>query len=116
MVPLLNPGAPGGSGPADVSLTLNIGLSIPNWTINGASFFPPSVPVLLQVLSGNTNATTLLPAGDVYTLPKNSVIEITIPDANPIALHHPFHLHGVSNCCSSSLSFLLSIAACVRHR
>jgi len=94
MVPLLNPGAPGGSNPPDYALNLVIGLTTPNWTINGFTFDPPSVPVLLQILSGVTAAQDLLPKGSVYTLPKDSVIEISIPDANGVARTHPFHLHG----------------------
>jgi len=94
LVPLTNPGAPGGSGPPDVALNLVVGLSTPNWTINGFSFFPPSVPVLLQILSGTTAAQDLMPTGSVYTLPPNKVIEISIPDANGVARTHPFHLHG----------------------
>lgn len=54
------------------------------WTVNGFSFTPPSVPVLLQILSGTTAAQDLLPAGDVYTLPPNAVVEISIPDAGAI--------------------------------
>ncbi|KZS86599.1 laccase [Sistotremastrum niveocremeum HHB9708] len=94
MVPLVNPGAPGGSNPPDVALNLVIGLTLPMWTVNGFSFTPPSVPVLLQILSGTTAAQDLLPAGDVYTLPPNAVVEISIPDAGAITRAHPFHLHG----------------------
>jgi len=94
LVPLTNPAAPGGSGPPDFALNLVIGFNGTEWSINGASFVPPSVPVLLQILSGTTAAQSLLPAGDVYTLPPNSVIEISIPDAGAESRSHPFHLHG----------------------
>jgi iron transport multicopper oxidase len=63
--------------------------------MNGASFFPPTLPVILQILSGVQSAQDLLPAGSVYTLPPNKVIEISIPDYNATNLTHPFHLHGV---------------------
>ncbi|KZS91038.1 Cu-oxidase-domain-containing protein, partial [Sistotremastrum niveocremeum HHB9708] len=94
MVPLINPGAPGGSTPPDVAHVLTVGLNSPNWTINGTSFYPPSVPVLLQILSGAETAQDILPAGSIITLPSNATVEISIPDTNPIARTHPFHLHG----------------------
>jgi len=83
---------PGG---ADVNLQLAIefNFSTFRFTINGASFVPPTVPVLLQILSGAQTAQDLLPSGSVYTLPPNKVIEINIPGGstgNP----HPMHLHG----------------------
>ncbi|KAG6855838.1 hypothetical protein H0H87_010357 [Tephrocybe sp. NHM501043] len=77
--PYENPGAPGGSDPADVSLFLKIAFANGLFTINGATFVPPTVPVLLQIISGARLATDLLPPGSVYTLPPNKVIEITIP-------------------------------------
>ncbi|EJC98402.1 type-2 Cu-depleted laccase [Fomitiporia mediterranea MF3/22] len=91
--PLINPGAPGEPYPggADVVLTLQHGFgSQGGFVINNATFMPPSVPVLLQILSGNTNANSLLPKGSIYGLPRNKVIEIIIPGGGL----HPFHLHG----------------------
>ena len=72
----------------------------------------PTVPVLLQILSGAQSATDLLPAGSVYVLPPNSVVELSMPAGaaggpvrvlwanmrillTPGCLQHPFHLHGV---------------------
>lgn len=49
------------------------------FAVNGATFKPPSVPVLLQILSGAQDAASLLPSGSVYSLPRNKVIEISIP-------------------------------------
>ena len=60
---------------ADVS-TLQTGTA---FTINGDEFISPSVPVLLQILSSNTSATSLLPSGSVYYLDRNKTVEITIP-------------------------------------
>ncbi|KAI0042260.1 multicopper oxidase, partial [Auriscalpium vulgare] len=57
------------------------------------SFTPPSVPVLLQILNGTSNASDLLPSGSIYGLQLNKVVEITIPGGaggGP----HPVHLHG----------------------
>jgi len=50
-----------------------------NFTINGVSFDPPSVPVLLQILSGAKNASDLLPSGSIYGLERNKSVELTIP-------------------------------------
>ncbi|KAJ7100468.1 laccase [Mycena epipterygia] len=88
------PGKPYPGG-ADVNLNLNIGLNFTTFkfTINGATFVPPTAPVLLQILSGVQAAQDLLPSGSVYSLPPNKVIEISIPGGSPGA-PHPFHLHG----------------------
>ena len=64
--------------------------------INNATFAPPTVPVLLQILSGAKTPQQLLPPGSIYSLPKNSVIEIVIPPGTAPGGPHPFHLHGVS--------------------
>ncbi|KAJ7794928.1 laccase [Mycena olivaceomarginata] len=45
------------------------------------------------VLSGAQSATDLLPSGSVFTLPANSVVELSIPGGTAGA-PHPFHLHG----------------------
>lgn len=69
-----------------------------NFFINNASFTPPTVPVLLQILSGAQAAQDLLPSGSVYTLPINKSIELTFPaTANAPGAPHPFHLHGVGS-------------------
>ncbi|KIM73303.1 laccase [Piloderma croceum F 1598] len=123
LVPLLNPAAPGTPevGGADVPLNLNLGFNFINsttsfFTINGVTFVPPSVPVLLQILSGNLAATDLLPKGSVYTLPPNKVVELSIP-AGVVGGPHPFHLHGVSSqllprICSRSNVFLEARIQC----
>lgn len=81
--PLTDPRAPGKPFPggADVNINLNFGFDIDafRFSVNGASFTTPTVPVLLQILSGAQYAQDLLPKGSVYTLPKNKVIEITMP-------------------------------------
>ena len=64
------------------------------FNINGVPFQSPSVPVLLQILSGAKKAQDLLPAGSVYGLPRNSSIELSIQPLS-IGGPHPFHLHGV---------------------
>ncbi|KAF4563820.1 laccase [Pleurotus pulmonarius] len=83
LVPLESPGAPGphALGAADVSINLDIAFDRQNFkfTINGVSYVNPTAPVLLQILSGAMDATSLLPAGSVYVLPPNKVIEVSIP-------------------------------------
>ncbi|KAJ6513666.1 yellow laccase [Mycena vitilis] len=88
------PGKPVPGG-ADVNINLAITLDFTTFKffINGAEFIPPTAPVLLQILSGAQSATDLLPAGSVYVLPPNKVIELSIPGGTPGA-PHPFHLHG----------------------
>jgi iron transport multicopper oxidase len=87
LVPLTNPAAPGTPevGGADVLLNLNLGFnaSALDFTINGVTFTPPSVPVLLQILSGKVAATDLLPSGSVYSLPPNKVVELSMPAGIP---------------------------------
>ncbi|KAG5647851.1 Acyl-coenzyme A oxidase 2 [Asterophora parasitica] len=93
--PLRNRGAPGRhyAGGADVEINVAIGFAEGKFTINGASFVPPTAPVLLQILSGARTAQELLPAENVYVLPPNKVIEVTIP-GGAVGSPHPFHLHG----------------------
>nr|UES62897.1 laccase 4 [Cyathus bulleri] len=93
--PLSNPGAPGGSGPADVSINLAVDFNFANseFTVNGATFHPPTVPVLLQIMSGALTPGALLPPGSVYVLPPNKVIELTLP-GGAVGSPHPMHLHG----------------------
>ncbi|KAF7360060.1 Laccase 2 [Mycena venus] len=88
------PGSPVAGG-ADITMNFAISLDTTSFTfeINGANYTPPTVPVLLQILSGAQSATDLLPANDVFTLPANSVVEISIPGGTAGA-PHPFHLHG----------------------
>jgi iron transport multicopper oxidase len=97
--PLQNPAAPGipTPGAADVNLNLDVEFSATagNFSVNNASFIPPSVPVLLQILSGASTAQSLLPNGSVYVLPPNKVIEISIPGGaagSPVSNKRcPFH-------------------------
>ncbi|KAK0462398.1 laccase lcc5 [Desarmillaria tabescens] len=97
LVPLENPGAPGipERGGVDYALTLDMLYldDVDRFTINGVSFHPPPIPVLLQILSGARAANELLPEGSVYTLPPNSTIELSIPGTS-VGHGHAFHLHG----------------------
>lgn len=57
------------------------GAAVPGtlFNINNVSFADPAVPILLQILSGATHASQLLPNGSVYELPPNKVIELSFP-------------------------------------
>ena len=86
--PLTNPAAPGPPVPPEESngavLPLPYDISFrstnqgPQFLVNNVSFIPPTVPVLLQIISGVHSPHELLPNGSIYTLPPNKVIEITI--------------------------------------
>ncbi|RDB27744.1 Laccase-1 [Hypsizygus marmoreus] len=95
--PLTNPGAPGLPRPGGVDVPLNLAITFDvttlKFAINGATFIPPTAPVLLQILSGAHTAQDLLPPGSVYVLPPNKVIELSIPGGSA-GSPHPFHLHG----------------------
>lgn len=87
--PLTSPAAPGPAVSAAESngtvipLSFNIGLGPGGFTVNDASFIPPTVPVLLQIISGARTVEQLLPSGSIYTVPANSFVEITIPGGSP---------------------------------
>jgi len=69
---------PGG---ADSLVNLELGFNTDDgrFTINGKSFIEPSIPVLLQILSGARAPWELLPTGDIITLERGKVVEVTIP-------------------------------------
>ncbi|KIK54008.1 hypothetical protein GYMLUDRAFT_49075 [Collybiopsis luxurians FD-317 M1] len=95
LVPLQNPLPPAEAYP-DVDLEFIFGFSGGKFTINGTTFVPPTVPVLLQILSGAQSATDLLPKGSVFGLPLNKTIQVSFNAAAVAAIGgpHPFHLHG----------------------
>lgn len=98
--PLTNlpaPGLPTLSG-VDVDINLDIVFDFASlkFKVNGATFNEPSVPVLLQILSG-TPPTSLLPAGSIYTLPPNKVIQISMPGGStgsPVSFSPRFETHS----------------------
>ncbi|KAK7464084.1 laccase, multicopper oxidase, benzenediol:oxygen oxidorectuctase [Stygiomarasmius scandens] len=95
LVPLESPGAPGDPevGGVDVAINLAFTFTGSNFEVNGEEFVPPTVPVLLQILSGAQTADSLLPSGSIYSLPLNSTVELSMP-AGVVGGPHPFHLHG----------------------
>ncbi|KAF7364323.1 Laccase I [Mycena sanguinolenta] len=80
---------------ADTVLNLTVTLNTTNFHfgINNVTFVSPTVPVLLQILSGTQAAQNLLPKGSVIELQPNKVIEVNIPGGSA-GSPHPFHLHG----------------------
>nr|WBQ85209.1 laccase [Flammulina velutipes var. lupinicola] len=93
LVPLENPGAPTGT---IFPVNLQFGFNPANlqFTVNGAPFIPPDVPVLLQLLSGAQTPDTLMPGGSIIRLPPNAVVELSMPSGGLAGSPHPFHLHG----------------------
>ncbi|KAI0362952.1 laccase [Pilatotrama ljubarskyi] len=95
--PLARMQVPGRPVPGGVDKAINLAFAFngTNFLVNNATFTPPSVPVLLQILSGAHTAQDLLPPGSVYPLPPRSSIEITMPaTVAAVGAPHPFHLHG----------------------
>ena len=86
--PLTNPAAPGQPFPGGADKVLNLPLGFNStdgrFLINNVTFVSPSVPVLLQILSGNYAAQELLPNGSVYGLPLNKVIEINLQGGDAV--------------------------------
>ena len=83
LAPLFDAGAPGipEPGKADININLVPGLNIAlgRYTVNNVSFIDPTLPVLLQILSGKQHPSQLLPSGSIYELPSNKTIEVSIP-------------------------------------
>lgn len=81
--PLTNPGAPAAPNihGADIRINLNLAFNATSvlFSINGVTYVPPTVPVLLQILSGAQTAQDLLPPGSIYTLPRDKIVEVSIP-------------------------------------
>lgn len=65
------------------------------FSMNGVVFTAPTVPVLLQILSGARTAQELLPEGAVFVVERNKTVQVNFP-SGLVGGPHPFHLHGVS--------------------
>ncbi|KAF7352053.1 Multicopper oxidase [Mycena venus] len=91
---LINPGAPGGSAPADHVIDLDFdaaGNGI--WEINGIVYTPPDLPTLLKIINGATVASDFNVSEHTFILTQNEVVELRIHGADH-GITHPFHLHG----------------------
>lgn len=111
--PLVNATAPGipTPGAADVNINLDIVFNTGNltFTVNGATFVPPTVPVLMQIISGAMTPQSLLPPGSVYVLPPNKVIEISIPGGSigsPVSVFLHNHVTRCSLTVCSSIPYI----------
>jgi iron transport multicopper oxidase len=95
--PLVPTPVPGRHSPgdADQNILLNVTFDFPTFFVNNVTFQDPSVPILLQILSGAKKAQDLVPAGSIYGLNRGDVVELTIP-AGAAGGPHPVHLHGHS--------------------
>ncbi|KAF6755667.1 laccase 16 [Ephemerocybe angulata] len=93
---LENPGAPGGSAPADRIIDLQFSRETSGgtkWKFNGIQYQSPSVPTLLQIISGATNPADFTTSEHTLVLNHNEIVEIHLHgSANGHV--HPFHLHG----------------------
>jgi iron transport multicopper oxidase len=106
---LINPGAPGipGYGNADINLNLQVSVdNASNFLINNVTFTPPTVPVLLQILSGTQDPTQLMPNESVIILEANKVVELTLSTTGPggpVRIIHSFdaYLSDVHMLCTS---------------
>ena len=80
---LESPRVPGKPVPGGADVVLNIAHAFDfttfQYKMNGVPWVPPTVPILLQILSGAQAAQDLLPSGSVYSLPPNKVIELSLP-------------------------------------
>ena len=82
---LIQPGAPGipEYGKADINIEINADNIGGQFYMNGVRYRPPTVPVLLQILSGAQLASDLMPNGSVYVLEPNKVVELTMRTTGP---------------------------------
>ncbi|TFK37392.1 laccase 16 [Crucibulum laeve] len=95
---LENPGAPGGSAPADRVIDLDFGRSVINnkleWTINGVQYQSPDLPTLLNIIANNfTVESDFSQPEHTSVLNFNDVVELRIHGSANGHIH-PFHLHG----------------------
>ena len=68
-----------GGGDVNINLDITFDTTSIAFFVNEKMFIPPPVPVLLQILSGAKSVQELLPQGLIYTLPRNKVVEISMP-------------------------------------
>ncbi|KAF9482102.1 laccase 16 [Pholiota conissans] len=95
---LVNPGAPGGSAPADRSIDLKFSEQVKNgkltWDINDISYLPPDLPTLLNIMAnGITSEANFTATEHTFVIERNEVVELVIHGSSHGHIH-PFHLHG----------------------
>uniref|UniRef100_A0A0W0FMM3 laccase n=1 Tax=Moniliophthora roreri TaxID=221103 RepID=A0A0W0FMM3_MONRR len=89
------PGAPDTDG-ADISINLVFEKDVEKgkYLMNGVPYVPPTIPVLLQILSMASDVASLIPAKSIYYLPPNKTVQISMPIGDVPGNPHPMHLHG----------------------
>ncbi|KAF7300988.1 Laccase 17 [Mycena indigotica] len=91
---LIDPGAPGGSAPADHVIDLQFDeAGKGTWEINGISYVPPDLPTLLKIINGATVESDFNVSEHTFVLKNQEVVELRIHGADH-GITHPFHLHG----------------------
>nr|DAA04522.1 TPA_exp: laccase 17 [Coprinopsis cinerea okayama7\ len=96
LVPLDNPGVPGGTGPADRVIDLQYSRSTSGgtkWTFNGIQYHSPNTNTLLKVMAGATIASDFTPSEHTIILNHNETVELRLHGSSNGHVH-PFHLHG----------------------
>jgi len=97
--PLVSSPVPGEPSPGGVNHSINLDVTFFKnaFLVNNVSFADPSVPILLQILSGAKTVQDLVPAGSIYPLVRGESVELTIPaGVHLVGGLHPVHLHGHS--------------------
>jgi hypothetical protein len=94
----VNPAAPGPPCLTDPSIhqvgfNITVNDALGTFAMNGTSFLPnvTSVPILLQILNGDIPP-GLVQKGSVFGLPRNTVIQVTLPlhGSSTTGTPHPF--------------------------
>ena len=65
--------------------------------MNNFTFKDPSVPILLQILSGVQKAQDLVPSGSIYGLNHGEVVELVVPAGSaggPVSQSHVSFIHA----------------------
>ncbi|THU93709.1 hypothetical protein K435DRAFT_902877 [Dendrothele bispora CBS 962.96] len=98
LIPLVNPEAPGGSGPADTVINLNLHYDTDTgeleWTINDIKYESPDLPTLLNIMVNIfTNEDQLMTSEHTFVLKRDNIVELQV-HGSADGHKHPFHLHG----------------------
>ncbi|KAG6913477.1 hypothetical protein DXG01_006550 [Tephrocybe rancida] len=97
LAPLINPGAPGGSAPADRTIDLQFGQDDDGqteWKINGIRYESPVIPTLLDIINnGYSTEANFNISEHTYVLARDQIVDLVIHGSADGHVH-PFHLHG----------------------
>jgi iron transport multicopper oxidase len=91
------PGTPDVNAPDVFKLNMAYTLNFSDFQfeMNGNETHLPSVPTLLQIMSGAQKAQDALAPGQYISIPANSVVQLSFPGADPApTTRHSIHLHG----------------------